>query len=40
LEELLTNEVIRSACTLNRHRVFEDDALTRTCDVLEADFQR
>jgi len=40
LEELLTSEVIRSECALNRNRVFADNALTRTCDVLEADFQR
>jgi rhamnosyltransferase subunit B len=40
LRDLLSNEATASACELNRTRVAQDDALTRSCDRLEECFER
>lgn len=36
LRDILSSEAMESACALNRDRVAADDALARTCDLLEA----
>lgn len=38
LEDVFSSDAMRSACALNRTRVASDDALGRSCDLLEQSF--